>query len=844
MANNNTLTWDLVARDKSVSDTFDKVARAGDGLGEKLGGVGDQAAKKFKDSSKKIDSAFRSAFRSVSSDLDKVQAEAWASGDKMDDKFVRSAEEIRRALQKIDTQAGATGAELSSELGDALRRVRRDVDRMSSDARRDIEKIGDEAKEAGDEVESAFGGDLLESLSGGLSGGFDASGIFESITGSLGDLGKIGGVGFAVGGALAAAVWSAFEAESQQDRIGGLIAAQSGGTAVQGRRLGDIAGDAFYDGFGESIEAVGEALTAVTATGLIDIDASEEDLKHLTELATTASQVVGEEASQIGRAAQQLLLTGLADNAEHAIDIIVAASQKGLNVSDDLIDTIIEYGGQFERLGLTGEQSMGLISQALQAGARDTDYAADAIKEFAIRAQDGSVATARGFRAIGLDADAMGQAIARGGDSARNALGDTLDRLRAIEDPVLRNQAAVDLFGTKAEDLGDALYAMDLDTVAGQLGEVDGATQRAQDTIAATTPATEKLGRGFGKLRDDALESVFDVIEGVAGINDEVTQFTGGSWSNDGARKFRDLGDGAEGAAGSVAGFGDSMDDATGEGTEFVATLDEIISKQRELAGGVLDLSEAQIAWEKNLDNITEALEENGATMDITTEAGRNNRSALNDLADSAYEVVASMEAQGASAEEVQAFMGRARGEFIRSATQLGLTAGQANALANKLGLIPGNYRANVQAATAGAMAALGRVGSFLDRLDGKSATVHVGAVGSGVGLVGTAGSILSGFRAEGGPVRKGEGYWVGEEGEPEWFEPDTNGMIYNQDQLRAAASSLSVGGGGPARGGYAPMRIEAVLAGDTDSAMGTAIATMIRKGSLQLRVVGDRVRP
>jgi len=49
---------------------------------------------------------------------------------------------------------------------------------------------------------------------------------------------------------------------------------------------------------------------------------------------------------------------------------------------------------------------------------------------------------------------------------------------------VARNAAAVALFGTQAEDLGQALYQMDLSTAVEQLNGVEGAAQRMFDTLA------------------------------------------------------------------------------------------------------------------------------------------------------------------------------------------------------------------------------------------------------------------------------------------------------------------------------------------------------------------------
>lgn len=124
----------------------------------------------------------------------------------------------------------------------------------------------------------------------------------------------------------------------------------------------------------------------------------------------------------------------------------------------DLDETMREFGPSFDRLGLLPAEARGLIEQAMSAGAADPDMPAEAIREFALRILDGSPATARGFALLGM----VVTVAEVGGVQAREALGATLDALREVDDPHQRHQAAIDLFGVSAEDLGDALFAMEV----------------------------------------------------------------------------------------------------------------------------------------------------------------------------------------------------------------------------------------------------------------------------------------------------------------------------------------------------------------------------------------------
>ncbi|WP_030953127.1 phage tail tape measure protein, partial [Streptomyces sp. NRRL S-481] len=279
------------------------------------------------------------------------------------------------------------------------------------------------------------------------------------------------------------------------------------------------AGAVYADGYGESVADANEALKNLWQQGLVPAGATADEMADISKKAMDVAAVLGDEVGPTSNAVGQMIKTGLADNANEAFDILVRGAQEGANKSQDLLDTFNEYGTQFRKLGLDGQTAMGLIQQGLQGGARDADIVADAFKEFSIRAIDGSQTTIDGFKAIGLNADDMRKKIAAGGPAAQEALGLTLDKLRAIKDPAERSAAAVNLFGTQAEDLGDALYSMDVDTAVSALGKVDGAAKKAGDTMhdnAANRVAqfTRALKSG---LTDFLGTTVIPAVESLAG---------------------------------------------------------------------------------------------------------------------------------------------------------------------------------------------------------------------------------------------------------------------------------------------------------------------------------------
>lgn len=658
----------------SLKRIADAGAKTGAGLEGDLGDALRSVRKdidQLKPATATVDKAFSEMSRNAARLLNRIEIEAHDAGDELGDSMSKAARSMRADLERVEQQARQTGGRLDSEIGQALKNIQ-------ADARKTKAELEDALSPATDG--GGFGAQLAESFGSG----FDIGGLIEGGLGKMGASGGLVTAGAAAGALYASTMYDAFQKYWANDKIGGLIAAQQGASTGTALKLGRLAGEAYYSGITDSVEESGAALSGILTQGLADTGDAEAEIQKLTNMAATAAKVVGEDAGRIARAAKQLLVTGLAENATEAIDLIVSASQNGANVTGDMIDTIEEYAVQFQQLGLTGEQAMGLITQSMQAGARNTDIAADALKEFVVRAVDGSDTTARGFRNLGLDASKMAQDIAAGGESSSAALGLTLDRLRAIEDPVLRAQVAVDLFGTKSEDLQVALAAMDLDTVAGGMGDVEGATQRAQDVIAATEPPTEKVARGFDKMTQSGLAAAFAVL----GINKELDQ-SSGKWEKGtgGSKEF----------GGSLDEAGSAAEGAAGATNEYTESIDELITKQQEAVDGIVDYNDAQIDAQKAIQEANEAVKEfagaglNAARdgFDLTTEAGQELSSSLLDVADKTWDTVAAMQQQGKDATQIQGYIDGMRAQFLRLADQMGLSDAAAAALADRMFEIP-----------------------------------------------------------------------------------------------------------------------------------------------------------
>jgi hypothetical protein len=373
----------------------------------------------------------------------------------------------------------------------------------------------------------------------------------------------IAGFAAAAGLAAGAALTKGISQSLDVGEANAKLKAQLGLSSKDAARIGKISGSLYASNFGDSLGEVNDAVRSV----MTDIDgmgkASSRSLRGVTSDVISVAKTFDQDLGGVTRAVGQMMRTGLAKNAREALDVITVGFQSGADKSQDFLDTLNEYGTQFRKLGIDGQTATGLISQGLRAGARDSDIVADAIKEFSIRAVDGSTTTAAGFKQIGLSAKDMAEQIGKGGPAARKGLDTVLDRIRAIKDPVKQSQAAVALFGTQAEDLGQALYALDPSRAVKGLNDVGGAARRVTNTLGDTPKS--KIQEFWRTLQS-----------GGTGALSKVTPM---------------LGD----AAGAATKFVKQMRSGSGAGGEFAARIGGAVDKVKTAVSSWVDKNRADI---------------------------------------------------------------------------------------------------------------------------------------------------------------------------------------------------------------------------------------------------------
>ena len=248
------------------------------------------------------------------------------------------------------------------------------------------------------------------------------------------------------------------------------MASATGAAGEELENLRDVIENVYADNFGEDVADVADAV-AMVDRNMVNLD--KNGLTNATEGALALRDAFEYDVAESTRAAEAIR-KNFGSSAEEAFSLIAAGAQNGLDYSGELIDTINEYSSQFSKLGFTADGMFNLLQSGADSTAWNLDKVGDAIKEFSIRAIDGSDTTVAAFKDLGYNAEEIMATFAAGGEGANEAFFDVINTLLDVDDQVKRDALGVALFGTMWEDLGvEAMEAM------------AGASQAAYDTKGA-----------------------------------------------------------------------------------------------------------------------------------------------------------------------------------------------------------------------------------------------------------------------------------------------------------------------------------------------------------------------
>lgn len=311
--------------------------------------------------------------------------------------------------------------------------------------------------------------------------------------------------------------------------------------------------------------------------------------------------------------------------------------------------------------------------------------------------------------------------------------------------------------------------------------------------LAATNlPAAQRGFEIMASRTDGSQQSLWRLLSNMEGYKkaliEEATQQGINVTSSDQAANKRNLLALATGQASEASkANAKALAELSGKASDADVNIDKLAKTIAGFGKGALDVSSAQIAFADAVDKASQSVKDNGTNLDINTKQGRDNQTALDGIANSATSLISAYTAQGMSEANLQIAMQASRDQFVKAAMQMGLTADQANALADKYNLIPRSVSTAIS--QTGAAEVMGAAKGVKDAVDAiplsKQVKIFVeqygmpGVSAPGVGVLKQANGGMLDFYKNGG-MRERHVAQIAPAGSWRvWGEPETGGESY-----------------------------------------------------------------
>ena len=309
------------------------------------------------------------------------------------------------------------------------------------------------------------------------------------------------------------------------------------------KQYGESAKAVFNEGIGETPLEVASAMAKISQNTQV----TGKNLEKLTKSAMALQKTFNWDPNELTRATDMAYKQWGYSHTQ-TMGLLAKGAQMGLDKNQNLLDSMNEYAVHFKKIGMSGEDMIKVFAAVGKQGVFDFDKAGDALKEFSIRAIDGSDSTVGAYVQLGLNADTMAKQIAKGGPTAKRTFATILESIKRVKDPIKQDAIGVALFGTMWEDMGKkAIFALgdtksNLGDVKGTLSEIE----RLQYNDATTAfkalgrtintelagvagSAVNKLRDSLNKLRESGqLKDIFEGFEEKANSAYEIGERIGG----------------------------------------------------------------------------------------------------------------------------------------------------------------------------------------------------------------------------------------------------------------------------------------------------------------------------
>lgn len=515
----------------SISSTIGSSSAEFSALSSTVSGIGNDT--------RKISTNMAQGFNNVVTTVDGTTKEVQKLGttaEKISAKMESGFKDVETAvrdngkeLQKLNTTAAKIGTTME-----------RGFDRMEnsiSEVSVEIWQLKDRIEESNRIAKEGFN-KVVQALQQTKKEANNTESAFDKLSGTLGAV-KAAAAGFISFEAMKGLVTSASDWTAAMNHF----RAATGASFKDMKQYGESAKAVFNEGIGETPLEIAQNMAKISQNTKV----TGKNLEKLTKSAMALQKTFDWDPNELTRATDMAYKQWGYSHTQ-TMGLLAKGAQMGLDKNQNLLDSMNEYAVHFKKIGMSGEDMIKVFAAVGKQGVFDFDKAGDALKEFSIRAIDGSKGTVEAYQKLGLNAETMAAQMAKGGPTAKRTFSTILESIKRVKDPIKQDAIGVALFGTMWEDMGKkAIFA--LGDTKGSLGDVKGTLseiERLQYNDATTAfkalgrtintelagvagSAVNKLRDSLNKLRESGkLKDIFEGFEEKANSAYEIGERIGG----------------------------------------------------------------------------------------------------------------------------------------------------------------------------------------------------------------------------------------------------------------------------------------------------------------------------
>lgn len=264
----------------------------------------------------------------------------------------------------------------------------------------------------------------------------------------------------------------------------------------------------YAQGYGEDIEEVQQALTAVKQ---LMPDLNGKELEDMTARALTFSKATDTDLNESIKGARTLMNEFQISSVD-AFDLMNKGAQNGLNFSGDLADQLSEFAPIFSQAGYDANEMFAMMNNGLDGGAYNLDKVNDLMNEFTTRLDDGTIAESMGL--LSSDTQKLFEEYKTGGATASEMFNAVVGDINNMETQTEKASTASVMFGSLGED-SSLKMVLGLTKVNDKYKDVQGTSDDVNSSISNSSP--------FEALKRNLQSSITPFAESMSGVKSTIT---------------------------------------------------------------------------------------------------------------------------------------------------------------------------------------------------------------------------------------------------------------------------------------------------------------------------------